>query len=308
MQWPDTVTVNGQQVAWWGRGIIRKISLETVYFNPMVAFMVHPRIYVGGGVTIVKAAVGLERPVVLSSNVADDINVELSAGDVAVGGNAGVLVKILPDMLNFGFTYRSGVNFNFEGNAAFTKGGSAAAVPTALRGQLIDSPASAALSLPHTFSFGVAAFPVKGLTLGFVTDLITWSSYDKLAIEFKDVNDPTKVNEALSSSQAKNWKNTVCVRLGAEYRVMPALPVRAGFIWDQGPPPMSTVGPELPDGDRYEFTLGVGYEFKGFSVDLAYQFLTSGTITPEASAPINVGSYTANAHLVGLNLGYSRDF
>jgi long-chain fatty acid transport protein len=306
MEWPDSVSVDGKSTGWWGRGVVRKISLETIYFNPTAAVMIHPRIFVGGGVTIAKAAVGLNRAVAFSSDPTQDVNIELSAGDVAVGGTAGVLVKVIPEMLNAGFTFRSGVKFSFDGNAVFTKNGKGSDVPAPLRSQLVDSPANAALNLPHVFSFGVAAFPSTKLTLGFVADVITWSSYDKLAVIFKDVNDPTKINTSLSTSEPRNWVNTVCIRLGAEYRILDELPVRIGFIYDQGPPPPSTVGPELPDGDRYEFSIGGGYVYKSFKVDVAYQFLTTGTIVPSASAPLQ-GSYVSNAHLVGLTLGYALD-
>jgi long-chain fatty acid transport protein len=306
MEWPDSATVDGKSTGWWGRGVIRKISLETIYFNPTVAVMIHPRIFVGGGVTIAKAAVGLNRAVAFSADPTQDVNLELSAGDVAVGGTAGVLIKVIPEMLNAGFTFRSGVKFSFDGNAVFTKNGKGSDVPAGLRGQLIDSPANASLNLPHVFSFGVAAFPTRKLTLGFAADVITWSSYDKLSLTFKDVNDPTKINSSLTTSEPKNWVNTVAIRLGVEYRVLDYLPLRAGFIYDQGPAPPSTVGPDLPDGDRYEFSLGAGYEYKGFKVDVAYQFLTTGTIVPAPSAPLQ-GSYVANAHLLGLSLGYALD-
>ena len=96
----------------------------------------------------------------------------------------------------------------------------------------------------------------------------------------------------------------MAVRLGAEYRIVPPVPVRAGFICDQGPVPRATVGPELPDADRYEVTMGGGYTWQDLRVDLAYQFLTAGTITSPASSPLP-GSWSANAHLVGLTVGYS---
>jgi long-chain fatty acid transport protein len=298
-EWEKTVTVNGQQVGWWGRAISEKIGLKTVYLNPTIAAKLHPRIYLGAGLTVVKAAVSLNRAVTLSATPAEDIDIHLSGDTWGFGATAGLLVKVLPELLNAGFTFRSGVNLTFDGNAAFTRGGSATAVPAGLRTQLTDGPVEAKLNLPHVFSFGLAAFPIKPLTLGFAFDVIMWSSYDKLEINFKE-------NPALSSAEPKLWNNTIAVRIGAEYRVLPQLPLRVGFIFDQGPPPPSTLGPELPDADRYEFTLGGGYELKGFRIDLAYQFLTSGAFENSETAALP-GEYTAAAHLVGLSLGYKLD-
>jgi long-chain fatty acid transport protein len=299
MQWPATVDVGGVETPWWGRGIVKSISLETVYINPNIAAKLHDRIYIGAGFVLVKGAVTLERQVTLSAVAADDIDVNLSGGALSFGATAGLLVKVLPDLLNVGVGYRSGVSMTFEGDAAFTKDGSPDAIPAGLRTRLIDGAVEAKLNLPHVISFGVAAFPMDPLTIGFSFDLITWSSYDKLAIDFVD-------NPELSSSEPKDWRNTICIRLGAEYRVLPKLPVRAGFIFDQGPPPAATIGPELPDGNRYEFTVGLGYEFMGIRADLAYQYLFTGTITPDASAPLT-GTYGSDAHLAGLSLGYHLD-
>lgn len=298
-EWDKTINVNGTQVGWWGRGISQKIGLQTVYLNPTIAAKLHPRIFLGAGLTITKAAVDLNRAVTLSANPADDIDIRLAADTWGVGATAGLLVKVLPELLNAGFTFRSGTNLTFSGNGAFQKNGSGAEVPAGLRTQLTDGPVEAKLNLPNVFSFGLAAFPAKPLTIGFGFDVIMWSSYDKLEITFKE-------NAALSSSEPKLWNNTICVRIGAEYRVLPQLPLRVGFIFDQAPPPPSTLGPDLPDGDRYEFTLGGGYEFKGFRVDLAYQFLTSGKIRNAETAPLP-GEYTSLAHLVGLSLGFKHD-
>jgi long-chain fatty acid transport protein len=302
MDWPLTVNVDGNETPWWGRGIIKKIALETVNINPMIAIKLHDRIFVGGGVSVGIGAVTLERKVTLSANAADDIDVELSGDDIGVTGNAGVLIKVLPNLLNVGVAFRGGVSYSFTGKAAFTKGGDPAGVPTSLRSRLIDGNVEAGIDLPHTISFGVGAFPLESLTIGFSFDVITWSFYENLAINFTDPG-----SEELSSSEPKEWNNTVAIRIGAEYDVLPNLPVRLGFIFDQGPPPAHTLGPELPDGDRYEFAGGIGYTSSfGLNVDLAYTFLLTGDVKTSEGAPL-IGTYKSSGHLVGLSLGYHLD-
>jgi long-chain fatty acid transport protein len=300
MEWPLTVDVNGTETPWWGRGLIKMISLETVNINPMIAIKLHDRIFVGGGVSVAMGAVTLERKVTLSSSAADDIDVELSGDDVSVTGNAGVLIKVLPNLLNVGVSFRGGASFTFTGNAAFTKNGSSDAVPTSLRSRLVDGKVEAGIDLPHVITFGVGAFPLESLTIGFAFDVVTWSSYDKLAIDFVD-------NPELSSSEPKEWNNAVGIRVGAEYDVLPYLPVRVGFIFDQSPTVAHTIGPELPDADRYEFCFGLGYTSSfGVNFDLAYQYIITGDITPAEGAPL-LGTYTSDGHLLGLSLGYHMD-
>ncbi len=300
MKWPDRVTVAGAERPWWGRGLVKEISLQTVYFNPTVAVRLHRRVSLGLGFVAARAAVSLKRAVTQSGDPADDIDFELSGDDVSFGATAGLLLHAIPELINVGLAYRGGVNFEFEGKAAFTRGGDGAGVPAGLRATLKDGPARASLALPHVISLGVGIFPMPALSVGFGIDLITWSTYDELAITFPEA-------PALNQTDEKAWSNSVALRIGAEYEVLrDNLPLRLGIIYDQGPIPAATLGPELPDGDRYELSLGAGYRLRGFSVDLAYQVLFTGKIDADDSAPLP-GSYTSTAHLVGLSVGYSLD-
>jgi long-chain fatty acid transport protein len=298
-EWPESVDVNGAAVPWWGRGIVQRISLQTVYITPCVAVKVHPRIFVGAGISLVKGAVTLERSLIFSDSAEDDVDVKVSGEDWSVAASAGVLFKAIPNLLNLGVGYRSGAHFTFEGKAAFTKNGTGDQVSDALRTRLVDGDVEAPLELPHVVSFGAALFPLEALTVGVSLDLTTWSSYEELAIRFVG-------NEQLNSAEPKHWSNTVTFRLGAEYRVLPQLPLRAGFIYDQSPIPAATLGPELPDGDRYELTLGAGYELGSLRLDLAYQFITAAETRAAAVAPLE-GAYSAGAHLAAASLSYHRD-
>lgn len=295
VEWPSTFNINGVDTPWWGRGIIEEIHLQVVHLNASVSFKLHDRVYIGGGVVVGMGAVTLKRAVTMSSDPADDITVDLSGDDVGFGGTAGLLVKVLPGLLNFGFGYKSGVSYDFTGDAAFTREGG---IPDALRQRLTDGAVAAPLALPHTFSFGVTGFPMEGLLVSFNFDFITWSSYENLAITFKD-------NPTLSSSERKDWDNTFQLRLGAEYEVLKNnLPIRLGFIYDKSPAPDDTVGPELPDTDRYWFALGVGYTTPWkVRFDLAYQLLVTADDKTADTAPI-VGSRSAGAHIVSLGINY----
>ena len=85
---------------------------------------------------------------------------------------------------------------------------------------------------------------------------------------------------------------------------MKNLPVRLGLIFDQSPVPSTTVGPELPDADRYEITLGLGYTWGGFRADIAYLYLLTGDNDTAPTAPI-VGQYRASTHVLAVSLAYN---
>jgi long-chain fatty acid transport protein len=303
-EWPTAVNINGSQVGWWGRNLIERISLQTVYITPQVAVNLHPRVQVGAGLYIVRGVVDLQQGVTFSNNPAGDVNLNLSASAMGFSGTAGLLVSVIPNLLRAGFTYRGGVKFDFSGTASFTRPNGSPDIPAGLRSQLTDGPGSTTLRTPHVFSFGLAAFPIRPLTVSFNFDVITWSDYGALAINFSPTTEAPTRPEQLNTTVPKNWSNTIVVRLGAEYKIIPSLAVRAGFIYDQSPAPRNTVGPDLPDADRYEVTLGAGYSWRDLRVDLAYQYLTTGSFSTSTTAPL-VGSFTANAHLLGLSLGYA---
>jgi long-chain fatty acid transport protein len=297
VNWDKTV---GDGVPWWGRAASEEIDLKTVFINPTLALKLSDRVYLGTGFVIAQAAVTLKRAVTLSNDPVDDVDVDLSGDDLGFGATVGLLVKLVPDRLNFGVSYRSAVKFNFTGAAAFTRGGSADAVPASLRTRLIDSDVEAPLTLPHTVSFGVAAFPLPNLTVSANIDILTWSTYDVLQIDFVDAPE-------LSSAERRDWNNTFALRVGLEYKALgDNLPLRLGLIYDQSPVPDTTVGPDLPDADRFLVAVGLGYVWRGLRFDAGYQLL----VTPEQETGPNVavvGSRDAQAHIVALGLGYGLD-
>jgi long-subunit fatty acid transport protein len=95
--------------------------------------------------------------------------------------------------------------------------------------------------------------------------------------------------------------NAFTGRLGGDFRLPhPDLHLRAGFIFDQQSIPSAGLGPGLPDGNRLDGTVGVGYTHGRFTADLGYMLVyvlaansTTGREGPE-------GTYHTVAQLVGL--------
>lgn len=295
VHWGDTV---GNGVPWFGRSLIEDIEVQTIYINPTVAFKLHDRVSIGAGFIIAQGSVSLGRAITSTADPADDIKVKLSGQDTGFGATAGLLVKLIPRRLNFGFNYRSAVRMMYEGDAAFTKDGSGANIPAGIRSTLVDGRVQAPLKLPHFLSFGLAAFPTDRLTLGFSVDVTTWSTYKQLEIRFLD-------NPELNSSEPKRWKDSYALRFGGEYHLLADnLPLRFGFVYDKSPVPNTTVGPELPDASRYVIATGLGYTWAGITAGLAYQFLFSTKESTAATAPL-VGKREAKAHIATLGLSYN---
>ena len=101
-----------------------------------------------------------------------------------------------------------------------------------------------------------AAYTMGKLTVEADADWTFWHSYRSLPIDIKD-NRPVVLPD---SNAPKNWNDVVALRLGAEYRVTDPLALRAGFVYDPTPVPADTMGPELPDADRFNYMVGAGYK------------------------------------------------
>lgn len=295
--WSDTLS---DGTSWWGRSQIQEIDITTIYMRPTVAVNLSDRILLGASLLLVQSAIDMKRAVTSSNDPADDTQLTMSGSDFGVGGAAGVLVKVIPGFFNVGLAYRSAVGVTYEGDAVFTKDGSGDGIAPGLRQELTDGPARAEFTFPHKLFLGLALFPTRRWKVSTNFEFITWSSTKDLTIEFPD-------NPQLTTFQAKEWSNVFKFSLGGEYLVLEDnLPVRVGFIYDPSPIPNHTVGPELPDTDRFLFSFGVGYTWKGFTVDLAYEFLFGPSNDNAESAPIS-GSRSLHVNILGMSLGYNLD-
>ena len=158
------------------------------------------------------------------------------------------------------------------------------------------SDASTSITLPDTWSFGIAYKPIDRLTLEFDVDRFGWSSYDELDI---DIDDSTLGDPAAAP---KDWHDCWAYRFGVQYHLTDNLDIRVGYAYDTTPQPERTTGPELPDSDRHNYTIGFGYRFGQATFDVAYMFVDFKDRKVDNS--IQSGTYKSEAHLFAANLTY----
>jgi long-chain fatty acid transport protein len=269
---------------WEGREGAIAASLQTVAFNPTVAVKLHPQLSVAAGFDAIRGTVDFTNglPAIVGGEV------RLGGGAWAYGFNVALLYRPLPDRLQVGVTYRSRAKLSFDGQADFSPGN-----PDFDR-MLPDQSGTAAITLPDIITVGVMGRPRPDLTLSFDANLVTWSTYDRIDIHFQS---------APGRAIQPEGKNGVTLRVGADWAApVPGLKLRAGFIFDQGAIPPTGMGPGLPDANRLNPTLGVGYGRGPLAADLGYMLIyfldskaTSGREGPE-------GTYHTVAHLIGLTL------
>ncbi len=273
---------------WVGREYAIDTNLQTVVINPTLTFRLHRNVSLGIGGDIVYSSVDMTSglPAVMGGTA------RIGGQTWSGGANAGLLWKVLPERFHAAITYRSRVKLSFDGKGDFDPEHIefARSVP--------DQGGKAEITLPDILTVGFAYWPRKDLVLTLDTNVTFWSVYDKLVLDLETSPDIIK---------ERNWHEAVTVRLGIEWTAPldprnGILKVRGGLIFDQNPAPSDTLDPSLPDANRVDFALGLGYEWRWVKADLGYMLVyflpseaTGGQEGPE-------GTYYTTAHMLGLTV------
>jgi long-chain fatty acid transport protein len=285
---------------WIGKSITREIDLKTFFVMPTISYAVNDMLSVGVGANIAFSSVKLRKAV---TNFSPEMNLELEGdGKTAFSWNAGVLFKPV-ETISIGVTYRAETKLEFDGTANFHP-------PTSLAALFPGGDVTTGINLPATYFVGVAWLPTEDLELELDYQGIGWSSYDKLAIDFKDDATTNPVIKQADVSSPKNYKDAFIVRLGGEYKLpILGLKLRAGYFYDHNPVPDEHLEPLLPDADRHGLNIGAGMNLlPNLTVDFAYlNLMFMDRTTDKTSQPDGVyldGLYQGNAQLIGLDLTY----
>jgi long-chain fatty acid transport protein len=276
IRWPDD---------WIGREFSIHASLQTVTFNPTVAVKVHPQISVAAGFDAVRGTVDLTSG--LPAIIGGDVRV--AAGAWGFGFNLAALYKPYPDRLHFALTYRSRVALDFSGRANFSPANPDFAAA------LSDQNATASITLPDIITLGAMYRPRPDLALTFDANIVLWSTFDEIDIRFQT---------APSRKLVPNGHDTFTLRWGGDWAPerWPGVHLRGGLIYDHSALPSTNLSPNLPDADRVDIALGVGYGRGHFRGDLGYLlviFLPHDSTTGQEGP---IGTYNTIANLLGLTL------
>jgi long-chain fatty acid transport protein len=286
------------------RNQITKIDLQTIVVNPTIAFKVGDILSVGAGIDWMYGKAKLEKTPwnpLLPSSVGNLYNLDLKADGDAWGYNVGLLLKPTENF-RIGANYRSPFTLHLKNGDVTIANTSPAYLSGGLGATPSNTKGSATLSLPATFALG-AAYTMGKLTVEADADWTFWHSYGSLPITIQN-STPT----LFSTNAQKTWKDVCALRLGAEFRVIDPLALRAGFVYDPTPAPASTMGPELPDADRLNYMVGAGYKVGPLTIDGALMYIAKKdrTVNNQSVAAMTGfnGTWTGDAWLVGLDVGY----
>jgi long-chain fatty acid transport protein len=285
------------------RDSIQSISIKPINFQPTVAYRFdNLKLAIAGGLDVTYAQVSLQKMGYIAAGGGDISSLGMDGTATGYGGNVGLLWKPIP-ALSFGVAYRSEIKLKIDGDVNYL---SLATLPSppfpALppKGTTIKTTGSTNITLPDALTLGVAWKPIKPLTLEFDVERTGWSCYKNLALSF---GAPLS---ALSASEAKNWKDVWAYRFGAQYAVTPKMDLRAGYAFDTSPAPSTTVGPELPDADRHNFSVGSGLHNEFGSIDMSYMWVhwVDRTVVNAPATFKEAGEFKSDAHLFAIAVTY----
>jgi long-chain fatty acid transport protein len=295
-EWPED---------WVGRYLAVKTDLQSFYINPTVAYRINDQFSIGAGFSYIIGNVELNQRVPTYSTLlpptpaTNDGYVTLKGDGTGFSFNAGVLYKAT-EQVALGLSYRSLATIEYEGDAIFTE-------MQALNSFFPGGTGKTELPMPADLKAGVAFMANENLTVEADFEYVFWNAYKELKLDIPDGPDFPLTGEPLQTASVdkKDYKNSYLVRLGGEYR-MEKLALRLGFVYDMTPVPDESLEPLLPDADRLEGIIGLGYQFSPkFRVDAAYQYIKASERS--VSNPPNEfpGTYNNTANLFGLTLGVS---
>ena len=170
-------------------------------------------------------------------------------------------------------------------------------------GKLANQNATSRIPLPDQVVAGVAIQASAKLRLLVDYQFTRWSMFDVLPIN----------GDYLKKDVVESYGNTSGIRLGAEVAMSKNSVLRFGFDGHGPAAPDQTVTPNLPEGSRQEYTVGLGLQLsQKVRFDIAYMYLhqperagrsgDGGKAVPTTAE--NNGVYNFDANILNLSLGF----
>jgi long-chain fatty acid transport protein len=328
---------------WSGRYALTNMKLTAIALNPSVAFKINEQHSIGFGVTaeFMKASLGqmvdvpgsiaaaqaagtgtalIRQIVALGGNPAAlagvrDARAEVEGKDWGYGFNVGYLYQPAPGT-RFGIAYRSHIDHSLGGGADWDF--STVTSDRVVNGVIEaashheDSPARVKLRTPETLSLtGYHEFDDRWAGMFDVT----WTRHSRMQninIEFLDTDNGDEVIR-------QQWKNTVRVALGANYKLNDRVLLRAGIAHDESPVRSDALRHSaLPDSDRNQLSFGANWKLsENSSIDVAYTYLDfkeansvykndcrPGLLTCTGNGETTRGTWQTHMNLLGVAYNY----
>ena len=273
---------------WIGSTFVTKNQVIVANLMPSLGYRVIDWLSLGTGLNVLYTSLDQE---LQASSAPDAPTIKIDqaddwalAGTFALMFEPGKLVDVeFLERTRIGVVYRSEANFDLSGDL------------------LNPSPVNLEVEADWTIPQGVNVSIFHQLTprLALLADAgwSDWSAFDRQGLDV-GVGGPTI---------PRNWEDTWRVGIGAIYEPWDTWFFRGGFSYDSSPVDDNERLPDIPVGEQFRFSVGVGHDFgQGKTVGLGYTLLYQPMDMDEVALPGGVivdGDYDkAIVHMVGLSL------
>lgn len=195
---------------------------------------------------------------------------------------------------DFGVSYKSSVKANLGGD--FTTG--VGATPGAY-------PARSSLNFPDVLQIGMLYRFTDRFNMEFDVENTGWNVFDKIVIEYANTK---------TTSSTNNWSDSLAYRLGTTYKISDKTKLRFGYSLDNTPQADNYFSARIPGNKRQLFSVGIGHDFGGWTLNAAYmraavddRTINSSTVYPSTGTDPNGtnaynGTYKSDINLIGLSI------
>ncbi|MDR2800932.1 MAG: outer membrane protein transport protein [Desulfovibrio sp.] len=286
---------------WPGRFNIYEISMLSASLNPNIAWRATDKLSIAVGIEIVYIYLDLKKRNMAPSRAGSfEVDSKITAADGwGVGGNLALHYQF-NDQWAAGLQYRSQARVHAFGNVDFSyRGDDNQGRQEAFKSMFHNGHANAPVVLPDSISGGVSWTPIPELSVEVGAIWTHWATFDNLNIRL-----PDPLPTALSD---KNWHNAWRLNIGVEYEATDWLTLRAGYVWDESPMTEAYEDYLVPTDDRNIYSLGLGFHWDAWSVDLAYAFIdpSDRNYDPNnVTHTVKSRSGTNWTNVVSLSVGY----
>ena len=287
--------------SWPGRFNVYQVGLTSASVNPNIAYAVTDKLSLAAGVDVTYVNLDLKKRTALPNPAWEiDSNIQ-DANDYGLGFNLAGHYQF-NDQWAAGLSYRSQVKVRAWGDVQFTdvNGNIPAGV---YRAAVKDGSAHAEVLLPDSIAGGVSFTPIPELSFEAGGTWTRWSTFRSLRIHVPE----TMVNPQGISESHKNWEDSWRFNFGVEWQALDWLALRAGYVWDQSPMTERYEDYLIPTDGRNIYSLGVGFKYDAWTLDLAYAFIDAKGRSYGANAETHVlDSKTKNSttDIFSVSVGY----
>jgi len=281
----------------WSRtGLTRYVSTEnlisTFSVNPTIAWRPTHKLSLAAGIDYLHAESISEK--MLNQSGAGDGRLRLKGDGNGWGYNLGVLYRV-NDELRIGLAYRSGIRVNLSGDVMLEN--IAPPLQPLFGGSSYSTKARTGVDFPEVYSVGVSLQATEKLLLAVDVELVRWSSFDKIALDFE-----TEIPAAGFTDTTTNlgWGDSWQYMSGVEYRYSDRLKLRTGYVYLSRTVPDASMGPDNPDAVQHGLCVGGGYRFDQATIDLFYDLtLFQKRHVDNGSLP---GTYRSSTSYAGVTI------